>query len=134
MGADLRVALVKIADRLHNLRTMEKMLPVQREVKARETLDIYAPLTGRLGLYLIKSELEDRAFFLLEPEAYRKAEASLVHEARKRDDWAQHVANVTARALASRGIFASINWRVKHPYRSHREAEDNGMGLLSCTI
>jgi len=129
MGADLRVALVKIADRLHNLRTMEKMLPAQREVKARETLEIYAPLTGRLGLYLIKSELEDRAFFFLEPEAYRKAEASLLHEARKRDDWAQHVAEITARALASRGIPASINWRVKHLYRSHREAQDNGMRI-----
>ena len=129
MSEEPRVALVKIADRLHNLRTMSKMLPSQREAKARETLDIYAPLAGRIGLYLIKTELEDRAFFFLDQEAYSRVEAELATEAALRADWALRLCERTKLELAAQGIEACMNWRLKHPYRSHREAEDNGMEI-----
>ncbi|MGO8949842.1 MAG: RelA/SpoT family protein [Ktedonobacterales bacterium] len=129
MSEEPRVALVKIADRLHNLRTMSKMLPSQREVKARETLDIYAPLAGRIGLHLIKSELEDRAFLFLDHEAYLRVEAQLASEAALRADWARRLCELTEKELSAQGIVACMNWRLKHPYRSHREAQDNGMEI-----
>ena len=129
MSEEPRVALVKIADRLHNLRTMGKMLPSQREAKARETLDIYAPLAGRIGLYLIKSELEDRAFFLLDQDAYTRVEAILKKEGEIRSDWAARLCTRTEAELAAQGIQAGMNWRLKHPYRSYREAADNGMEI-----
>jgi (p)ppGpp synthase/HD superfamily hydrolase len=105
------------------------MLPSQREVKARETLDIYAPLAGRIGLYLIKSELEDRAFYFLDQAGYFKVKAQLASEATLHADWARRLCEHTSRELAAQGIDACMNWRLKGPYRSHREAEDNGMDI-----
>jgi GTP pyrophosphokinase len=129
LSEEPRVALVKIADRLHNLRTMSKMLPSQKEVKARETLDIYAPLAGRIGLYLVKSELEDRAFYFLDQAGYLKVKAQLAREAALHEEWARRLCEHTSRELAAQGIQACMNWRLKGPYRSHREAEDNGMEI-----
>jgi RelA/SpoT family (p)ppGpp synthetase len=129
LSEEPRVALVKIADRLHNLRTMSKMLPSQKEVKARETLDIYAPLAGRIGLYLIKSELEDRAFYFLDQAGYLKVKAQLASQATLHADWARRLCEHTSRELAAQGIDACMNWRLKGSYRSHREAEDNGMEI-----
>lgn len=132
MSRDPRVVLLKIADRLHNLRTLDSMSPAQRETKSRETLDIYAPLAGRIGLYLIKSELEDLAFSYLEPEAFERIQERLRDEAMKRSDWAQRMGAWMERELAARGLNAVVNWRVKRPYRAYREAEEHGMdvGLL----
>ena len=132
MNRDPRVVLLKIADRLHNLRTLDSMSPSQRETKSRETLDIFAPLAGRIGLYLIKSELEDLAFSHLEPEAFSRVQERLRDETMKRKDWANRMSMWMRRELVARGIDASVNWRVKRPYRAYREAEEHGMdiGLL----
>src|SRR5260370_1205207 len=70
MGQEPRVVLLKLADRLHNLRTLEVMSRAQREAKSRETLEIFAPLAGRVGLYNIKTELEDLAFSYLHPDEF----------------------------------------------------------------
>lgn len=129
MSHDPRVVLLKIADRLHNLRTLASMSPVQRETKARETLDIYAPLAGRIGLYLIKSELEDLAFSYLEPEAFARMQERLHDETMKRSDWAQRMSTWMQRELAARGLNVSVNWRVKRPYRAYRESEEQGMDI-----
>lgn len=129
MSRDPRVVLVKIADRLHNLRTLASMSPTQRETKARETLDIYAPLAGRIGLYLIKSELEDLAFSYMEPEAFARIVERLRDETMKRSDWARRMCTWMERELAARGLHVSVNWRVKRPYRAYREAEEHGMDI-----
>src|SRR5690242_6275902 len=84
MGEEPRVVLLKLADRLHNLRTLDSMNDVQRARTARETLEIFAPLAGRIGLYLVKGELEDRAFSFVEPHAYVQTVARLADEEMKR--------------------------------------------------
>jgi len=136
MLQDPRVVLLKLADRLHNLRTMDAMSPAQREVKSRETLDVFAPLAGRIGLYLYKIELEDLAFSYLEPAAYERMRARLQGEQRRRAGWAQRMCERMERELAARGILAAVNWRMKRPYSAYRDTQQNGMdvGLLADVI
>ena len=129
MSADPRVVLLKLADRLHNLRTLEAMSPAQIERTARETQDIYAPLAGRLGLYLVKSELEDLAFWYLDPKTFEQVTRRLADERMKREEWARRMRRRLKHELAAQGILAAVNWRFKHPYRAHREAEESGMDI-----
>ena len=126
---DPRVVLVKLADRLHNLRTMSAMKPAQREIKARETLDIFAPLAGRIGLYLIKLELEDLAFSYLHPETYARIAARLRDEESRRKHWAQRMCDHMRRELAASGINAAVNWRMKRPYSAWLDTRQNGMDV-----
>jgi GTP pyrophosphokinase len=129
MLRDPRVVLVKLADRLHNMRTLSSMPPVKRELISRETLEIYVPLAGRIGLYIFKSELENLAFSYLEPEAYAYTAQRLRDEAMKRNGWAQRMGERMEQELAKRGIAAAVNWRVKHPYRAYVEAQESGMDI-----
>ncbi|HEU5440451.1 MAG TPA: RelA/SpoT family protein [Ktedonobacterales bacterium] len=131
MGDDPRIILLKLADRLHNLRTLSSMSPAQRERTARETQEIYAPLAGRLGLYLVKSELEDLAFYYLEPDTFTAVATRLKDEEQKRADWARRMRKRLKRELTAQGICAAVNWRMKRPYRAHREALDSGMEIAS---
>jgi len=129
MMTDPRVVLLKLADRLHNMRTLAAMPEDKRQVIARETLDIYAPLAGRIGLYVVKSELEDLAFSYLEPEAFAYTIARLREEEMKRTVWAQRLCDRMQRELAARHIAAAVNWRVKHAYRAYADARASGMDL-----
>lgn len=129
MTQDPRVVLLKLADRLHNLRTLASMSPIQRESKARETLEIFAPLAGRIGLHLFKTELEDLAFFYLDPEAFEHTVQRLKEETERRVDWAQRMCDRMERELAARHIVATVNWRVKRPYRTYHEAQESGMAV-----
>jgi RelA/SpoT family (p)ppGpp synthetase len=129
MSQDPRVVLLKLADRLHNMRTLSSMSPAQRENTARETLDIFAPLAGRVGLHLVKTELEDLAFSYLEPEAYAHTVQRLSEEAERRTDWAVRMCATMQHELAARGITATVNWRVKRPYRAYHEAGESRTAL-----
>ncbi|HEX6123654.1 MAG TPA: HD domain-containing protein, partial [Ktedonobacterales bacterium] len=129
MMRDPRVVLLKLADRLHNMRTLDSMAPAKRELIARETLEIYVPLAGRIGLYVFKSELEDLAFSYLYPAAYAHTAQRLRDEAMKRHVWAQRMCERMSKELAASNIPAAVNWRVKHTYRAYVEAQESGMDI-----
>ncbi|HKB47291.1 MAG TPA: HD domain-containing protein, partial [Ktedonobacterales bacterium] len=126
MRDDPRVVLLKIADRLHNLRTLASMNAVQRERSARETLELYGPLAGRIGLYAVKNELEDLAFSHIEPPTFERISRRLDDELMKRRGWAERLRRRLELELARHGLVATVNWRVKHPYRAYREANEHG--------
>ncbi len=123
MLEDPRVVLLKLADRLHNLRTMEVMSERQREVKARETLDIFAPLAGRIGLYLFKVELEDFAFKYLYPADFERVSQRLREVQARRAGWADRMCESVKRELATMGITAAVNWRMKRPYSAFLDSQ-----------
>ncbi|MCD4690613.1 bifunctional (p)ppGpp synthetase/guanosine-3',5'-bis(diphosphate) 3'-pyrophosphohydrolase, partial [bacterium] len=118
---DARVLLIKLADRLHNMRTIEHLTPAQIERISRETRDIYAPLAGRFGMARIQRELEDLAFKWLEPEEYRGL-AKLVQETR--DERAASIEELTeplAMRIEAEGVHAPISGRIKHLMSIHRK-------------
>ncbi len=123
MAEDVRVVLVKLADRLHNMRTLQH-LPVERRRRiARETLEIYAPLANRLGIWQLKWELEDLALRHLEPDTYREI-ARLLDESRS--DRERYIARQVARirtALAEAGVRAEVSGRPKHIYSIWRKMQ-----------
>jgi RelA/SpoT family (p)ppGpp synthetase len=111
---DIRVVLVKLADRLHNMRTMEYMVPHKQAEKARETLEIYAPLANRFGLGRIKWELEDLGLKYLHPEEYDHIEKLVVDTRDSREQAISHVVENLKGELTSRDISAEITGRPKH--------------------
>ena len=127
MVADPRIVLLKLADRLHNMRTMAAQTPPKREQKSRETLEIYAPLAGRIGVHVFQSELEDLAFSFLLPDEYARTVKRLREEAGKRLRWARRMRERMAHELLASGIPAAVNWRVKRPYRAYLEMQETGM-------
>lgn len=127
MMRDPRVVLLKLADRLHNMRTLASMSPAQRANKARETMEIYVPLAGGIGLQVFKSELEDLAFSYQQPDDYERVSRALQREAEARADWARRVCEQVRRRLQDEGISAAVNWRLKRPYRAYRETQESGM-------
>jgi guanosine-3',5'-bis(diphosphate) 3'-pyrophosphohydrolase len=126
MAQDLRVLLVKLCDRLDNMRTLDHMRPESQERIARETREIYAPLAARLAMQRVKSELEDLAFRYLEPDAYRDMEAKL-HKSRKdRDRYIESVCRTIVSRLAEQGFAAEVTGRAKHMYSIYRKMKDQG--------
>ncbi len=126
MSKDIRVVLIKIADRLHNMRTMQYQTPEKQILKCRETMDIYAPLAHRLGMQKIKWELEDIALRYLEPEAYNQIMTFL--NARKEQDQAFMNAiqeKITTR-LSTMGIRNTTYGRIKHVYSIYRKMQAQG--------
>jgi len=123
MAQDLRVILIKLADRLHNMRTL-RYLPKNRRISvAQETMDIYAPLAHRLGMWDIKYRLEDIAFKELDPKNYREV-ASLVAKGRgDRERYITQVANTLAAELREHGIEAKVTGRAKHLYSIHQKIQ-----------
>ncbi|MBR6942117.1 MAG: HD domain-containing protein, partial [Fibrobacter sp.] len=91
MAKDPRVIMIKIADRIHNMRTMRYMKPEKRKAIAQETLDIYVPLTHRFGLYKLKTELEDLSFKYVNPDEYQKLVDALIENKEKRENYVQSV-------------------------------------------
>ena len=123
IAADVRVLLVKLADRLHNMRTLHFVPPDKRARIAEETLDIYAPLAGRMGMQRLRDELEDLAFRHLMPDAYATIEARLDDIGRKNNLRIVAIeAEITA-ALAADGIEAVVKGRQKQPYSVWRKME-----------
>jgi GTP diphosphokinase / guanosine-3',5'-bis(diphosphate) 3'-diphosphatase len=116
MAEDLRVVLIKLADRLHNMRTLEPLPDVKRRKISRETLDIYAPLAHRLGIGQVRWELEDLAFRYLEPEAYDDVAKRIFRKRNEREALVSDLREILARELETVGIRAEITGRPKHIY------------------
>ncbi len=116
MAEDLRVVLIKLADRLHNMRTLQPLAEPKRRKISRETLDIYAPLAHRLGIGQIKWELEDLAFRNLEPEAYDDVVRRIARKRHEREALVSDLREILGRELEKVGIQADITGRPKHIY------------------
>ena len=121
MVDDIRVILVKLADRLHNMRTLH-YLPEERRTRiAQETMDIYAPLAGRLGMSKIKNELEDLSFQHLEPETYRELTACVEERRQQAIDFIDKVKATLAEKLKAAGLEAALEGRIKRLYSIHQK-------------
>ena len=121
MSKDLRIVLIKLADRLHNMRTLQ-YLPPETQVKiAQETLDIYAPIAGRLGIDRIKTELEDLTLPYLHPEEYRRLMAAIAWKKEEREKYIQEVSSIISEKLASYGLVGRVSGRLKHFYSIYRK-------------
>lgn len=124
MAKDIRVILIKLADRLHNMRTL-KYLPQEKQKEiARETLDIFAPLAHRLGIYKIKWELEDLSFRFLEPEHYYELVEKVAKKRREREEHINKMIAILGERLAAAGIKAEIQGRPKHFYSIYKKMKE----------
>jgi guanosine-3',5'-bis(diphosphate) 3'-pyrophosphohydrolase len=121
MVRDLRVILVKLADRTHNLRTIEALAPAKRRQIARETLDIYSPVAERLGLYSMKLELEDLGFRNLYPQRYRVIERALKRARGNQKEFLSKIRTQLEAALKKAGIPGQVEAREKHLYSIYRK-------------
>jgi GTP pyrophosphokinase len=121
MVDDIRVILVKLADRLHNMRTLQH-LPEERQVRiAGETMDIYAPLAGRLGMSKVKNELEDLAFQYLERDAYRELTLRVAEKRKKATEFIEKVKGTVSERLQAAGLDATLEGRIKRLYSIHQK-------------
>ncbi len=121
MAKDIRVILIKLADRLHNMRTLKSMTPEKQREKARETIEVFAPLAHRLGIATVKGELEDLALKYLDPVAYQEITDSIKHKKIERDEYISDVMNSLSSKLKDLGIEGHINGRAKHFYSIYRK-------------
>ena len=122
MSKDIRVILIKIADRLHNMRTMEYQTPAKQKKKSFETMEIYAPIAHRLGMQKMKWELEDLSLKYLDPVAFNDIEARLENESRVHGQFMTNVQQQIQDRLVDLGIDnATVYGRVKHPYSIYRK-------------
>jgi GTP pyrophosphokinase len=116
MAEDVRVVLMKLADRLHNMRTVNFLPEVRRRAMAQETLDIYAPLAHRLGIWNIKWELEDLSFAQLHPDEYQEIVKKIARKRKERETFVNDVKEILERELTAVGIKADTTGRPKHVY------------------
>jgi len=124
MSRDLRVILVKLADRTHNMRTIEHHAPAKREQIARETLDIFVPIANRLGLTRIKNELEDSCFLAMHPEEYYEIEDYLAQTQANRAVYIASTVREINQRLAADGVQAEVSGRAKHAASIFRKMQD----------
>jgi GTP diphosphokinase / guanosine-3',5'-bis(diphosphate) 3'-diphosphatase len=126
---DVRVLLIKLADRLHNMRTLSHQPPEARRRTADETLDIYAPLAGRIGMQEMREELEDLAFRELKPDAYKVITERLETLAARSSSWITEIEQQLTKKLADRGIAAEVSGRRKRAYSIWRKMERKAVGF-----
>ncbi|PDW02646.1 RelA/SpoT family protein [Candidatus Viridilinea mediisalina] len=126
---DPRVILIKLADRLHNMRTLGVTSPEKQRRVSRETLDIYAPLAHRLGMWQVKSELEDLAFKGMYPDRYKEISDGLSMRKETRERLIQRVTSKLRDALEKEGLHAQVSGRPKHIYSIWRKMERKGVSL-----
>ena len=129
IAADVRVLLIKLADRLHNMRTLAHRPPEARRRTAEETLDIYAPLAGRIGMHEMREELEDLSFRELNPDAYRVITERLEALAAKSSGWIAEIEQQLTKKLGDRGINAEVFGRRKRAYSIWRKMERKAIGF-----
>jgi len=129
MSEDLRVILVKLADRLHNMRTLEHHRHEKQEHIAQETMDVYVPIANRLGIVRLKDELEDLCFRYLAPEAYEDVKAYLDRTQADRDAYIERARKALETKLAEEGIQGEVSGRAKHPYSIYRKMIAQGLAV-----
>ena len=123
MVSDVRVVLIKLADRLHNMRTLEHLRPDRQEAIARETLDIYAPLAHRLGMGKVRGELEDLAFRYTDPVSYEKVAEAVEARRVEGEHFLRGVEDILVEQLRENGIQARVEWRIKRLYSIFQKIE-----------
>lgn len=126
MAKDPRVIMIKIADRIHNMRTMRYMKPEKRRIIAQETLDIYVPLTHRFGLYNLKNELEDLSFKYVNPDEYQKIVEALIENKENREKYIQSVIGPLQIKMALEDFDCTIQGRTKNIYSIHNKMINRG--------
>ncbi len=124
MSKDMRVILVKLADRLHNMRTIRAMRPEKQVQKSRETMDIYAPLAGRMGMQWMREELEDLAFHVLNPEGRNSIIRRFIRLQKESGDVINKITNDIKLEMKKAGIRADVFGRAKKPYSIWRKMEE----------
>ena len=123
MAEDLRVVFIKLADRLHNMRTLDALSPEKQHSIAQETLEIYAPLAHRLGIWELKWQLEDLSFRYLEPDRYRRIAHLVASRRVKREDFISQVIGIVREEFDKVGLIAEMSGRPKHIYSICRKME-----------
>jgi len=121
MAKDIRIVLIKLADRLHNMRTLGFLSPENQVKIAQETLDIYAPLANRLGIDRIKTELEDLSFRYLHPEEFNKLAREVAWKKEEREKYIREVSSIISEKLSSYGLVGKVSGRPKHFYSIYKK-------------
>ena len=121
MAKDIRVIIIKLADRLHNMRTLQFMRPEKQKEKARETMDIYAPIAQRLGISKIKTELDDLALKYSQPDVFYDLVDQINARKTEREEFVQQIVEEVSRHIKNAGIRAEVNGRVKHFFSIYKK-------------
>ena len=129
MGKDIRVILIKLADRLHNMRTLSNLTRERQIANAKETMDLYAPLANRLGIYSLKWELEDLSFRYLYPEEYRELVNSIEKKREERIKFIEKIMDEIRVALKKEKIVAEVTGRAKHLYSIYRKMQRDNITI-----
>jgi GTP pyrophosphokinase len=127
MSSDIRVILVKLADRLHNMRTLGYQPAKKQQRIARETLEIYAPLAGRMGIYWMKSSLEDLCLYYLEPEAYEAIKTAVAQRRGEREKFIREIQDLLVQRLKEFGVEATVKGRHKHFFSIYKKMRDQNL-------
>ena len=129
MAKDIRVILIKLADRLHNMRTLQHMRPDKQQEIARETLDIYSPIAERLGISKIKVELDDLSLKYLEPEAYYDLVDKIAVRKSERERYIQTIVDEVSKHIKKAGIKAQIDGRIKHFFSIYKKMKNQNKSI-----
>ena len=124
MAKDIRVIIIKLADRLHNMRTLKHMTSEKQQEKARETMDIYAPIAQRLGIMKVKVELDDLSLKYLQPEVYQDLVEKIAIRKSEREKYVQNIVDEVSQHIEKAGIKAKIDGRVKHFFSIYKKMKN----------
>ncbi|MDH4080013.1 MAG: bifunctional (p)ppGpp synthetase/guanosine-3',5'-bis(diphosphate) 3'-pyrophosphohydrolase [Nitrospira sp.] len=129
MADDIRVVIIKLADRLHNMRTLEHLKESKRHEIAKETLEIYAPLANRIGIGWVKNELEDLCLKHLNPDIYETLRVRVAKRDEDRQQYIQEVRGLVEKALAENGLVGAVNGRPKHLYGIYQKMKKQSISF-----
>lgn len=129
MVDDIRVILIKLADRLHNLRTLQYLSPEKRKIIARETLDVYVPIAHRLGMGKLRGEMEDLAFYHLDPVAFENISGQIEKKRANSEQFIQGIMQSMQKGFQEEGIEAEMNSRIKRNYSAYQKMRRQKIGI-----
>jgi len=134
MSADIRILLVRLADRIHNMRTLQYHPKDKRLYIARETMDIYAPLANRLGINSMRMELEDLSFQYIAPDAYQELTAKIAKSNEARNRYTEEVKSIIFNELEKHSIKCRVEGRAKHLYSIYKKMHEQHIDLMRFMI